>query len=142
MPIVRLVASILPTSNTSSSPRTSLSGDRVLEHRIADAIQLGKRQQQEAEEHATSHGTQPVGAMPHAIQEILGPVQNADECQPGKTTQDPEDRVEAELPGGHDVERGQREERLVAERRTSDDVRGHRGEHDGTEGSRRRSPEG
>ena len=62
------------------------------------------------------------------------PYEDSDECEARKATQHPKDCVEAELPGGDDVERRQREERLAAERRPSDDVGGHGREHDGTEG--------
>ena len=55
-------------------------------------------------------------------------------ARPGKATQHPEDGVEAELPGGDDVEGRQREKRLAAKGRAADDVRDHRRKHNGAEG--------
>ena len=72
--------------------------------------------------------------MPDAIQEVLSPVENADECKAGKAAEHAEDGVQAELPRGDDVERRKGEEGLAAKCCPADDIRHHRGKHDGAEG--------
>ena len=49
MPIVRLVANILPTISSSSIADDVLALDSVLQHRVADAVHLRKREQHRAE---------------------------------------------------------------------------------------------
>ena len=120
-------------SNSSKEPQDDLSGDSVLQDWIADAIQFGKRQEEESQQHASSHRTKPFGSVPDAIQEVLGTVEDSDECEARKAAEHAKDCVEAELPGGDDMEGRQGEERLAPKGCPPDDVRHHGRKHHGAE---------
>ena len=65
--IVRLVAMILPTSEHQQEPDDVVAADRLLERRIADAVQLRQREQHEPEQEPAGRRPQPLRAAPDPV---------------------------------------------------------------------------
>ena len=82
MPIVRLVAIILPTRSARGIHRV-FAGDTGATHRIPHAIHFRQHEQQATEQKPAGRGPQPLRATPRPIAGILDPVQDPGEADPG-----------------------------------------------------------
>ena len=73
-------------------------GDRELEHRVADAVHLRDREQQQPEQDAANGWPQPVrAAVPQPVSEILACVEDAHEAEPHTGREHAEAGVEQQL---------------------------------------------
>lgn len=132
MPMVRLVASILPTSRTTSIgirylPSTAFSSTGY------PTPYIWGRATRTAPSRMPPAADEPTQATPRPVARILDPVQDLGEQHAHRTRQDAEGRVEAVFDRAVNRERGKGQERMVAQHRAADDVGHHAGQHDGTE---------
>ena len=78
--IVRLVARIFAGQEQEQEPDDVAAADRMLERRVADAVQLRQGKEQEPEQQAAGRRAKPFRpSRPETVGEVLGAVEDADE---------------------------------------------------------------
>jgi hypothetical protein len=111
-----------------------MTADHVVHYRIADAVHLRDRQQQDTERYATDRRTRPLRpALPQLVNKVLQPIQERLETDPDQSRSDRKhhDKQVGGVVGHRQAVRDLRKERRRAEDRSADDVAGDRREAGG-----------
>jgi len=105
-----------------------VTGDSELQNRVADAVHLRDRQQQQPEQDTARRGTQPLRAVPEPVGDVLAGIQHTYEGEADSGRQHAETCVQHELERRGERERGELQERQAPERRAADRIGGDRAE--------------
>ena len=126
----------LPHEQDEEEPYAVGAGDAVAQHRVTDAVHLRQHEQEQPEQDAADARSEPLGAAPHPLADVLNGVEHPREPEPDQPGHEAEHAEEQELRDVVHLERRQAQEGVVAEGGTADHAGGHCGEDDHPEGAR------